>query len=310
MSTYTQAAYDNEQQLKKFAAAVDVITYEFENVPAKTAALLASLKPVFPPPRALEISQDRLSEKEFVKSLGLPLPAFHAVASEADLEKAVIAASAHCVLKTRRFGYDGKGQAVIRSAAEAQAAFRQLKSGPCVLEAFITLEKEISVIAVQGQDGETAVYDVIENVHRNHILHTSTMPAKIPAALELQAKEAALKIIAALDYVGVLAVEFFVDKKGNLLINETAPRVHNSGHLTMDACHCCQFENHIRAIAGWPLGPTARAHNAVMTNLIGDEVNDWQKPLSDKENCLWLYGKSEARPGRKMGHITRISPLA
>ena len=309
-TAHTRAAYEDEAQLQKFADSVDVVTYEFENVPARTASFLASLKPVFPPPRALEISQDRLTEKEFIKSLGLPLPAFFAVDDVTDLQKAIAAAGVPCVLKTRRFGYDGKGQAVIKNADEAEAAFKNLSGAPSVMEAFIPLEKEISVIAVRGQNGETAVYDVAENVHRDHILHTSTVPANISAALELEAKAAALKLVGALDYVGVLAVEFFVDKSGRLLVNEIAPRVHNSGHLTLDACLCCQFENHIRAVAGWPLGDTKRTSNAVMTNLIGDEVNNWQKALQDKANCLWLYGKSEAKPGRKMGHITRLSPLA
>ncbi len=307
---YISAGYEDETQLQAFAADVDLITYEFENVPALTAAFLNARKPVFPPPCALEIAQDRLKEKEFIRSLGLPLAPFRVANSAEDLQKALAELNAPCVLKTQRLGYDGKGQATIKKPKEAAAAFEAVGRAPSVLEKFVALEKEISMIAVRGRNGENAIYDVAENVHRDHILHTSTVPARISEAIESEARAAALKIIEALAYVGVLAVEFFIDGEGRLLVNEIAPRVHNSGHWTLDACQTCQFENHIRAISGWPLGTVARTHDVVMTNLIGAEVNSWQTAMSDKANSLWLYGKKETKPGRKMGHVNRLAPLA
>jgi 5-(carboxyamino)imidazole ribonucleotide synthase len=307
---HTCASYGDEDALRKFAQDVDVVTYEFENVPSKTVALLSSLKTVLPPPRALAIAQDRLAEKKFIQLLNFPLAAFHAVNTVEDIQDAVNAIGLPAVLKTQRLGYDGKGQALVKNLEETQRAFSQFAQAASVLEAFINLKKEISVLVVRGRNNETVVYDAIENVHRNHILQTSTVPASISASLERQAKAIALQLIEGLDYTGTLAVEFFIDKDDHLLVNEIAPRVHNSGHLTLDACLTCQFENHIRAIAGWPLGRADRTHNAIMTNLIGNEVNNWQNALSDKDNCLWIYGKTEAKPGRKMGHVTKLLPLA
>ncbi|MES2906108.1 MAG: 5-(carboxyamino)imidazole ribonucleotide synthase [Pseudomonadota bacterium] len=307
---HTCAAYDDHDALSRFAAAVDIITYEFENVPAACAEFLDKHKPLHPSPQALAIAQDRLQEKRFITSLKLPLADYCAVDTAEDLKTAVKKIGLPCVLKTRQFGYDGKGQSVIKNESEIEAAWKHVAAVPSVLEKFIALEKEISVIAVRSGNGETASYDVAGNVHKDHILHTSTVPAKISHDLESEARAAAEKLIAALDYVGVLAVEFFVTKDGMLLINEMAPRVHNSGHWTLDACPACQFENHIRAIAGWPLGETARFADAVMTNLIGPDVENWQNALDHKANRLWLYGKQEARKGRKMGHITTLKPKA
>ncbi len=303
---FTCQDYADTDAVKAFAHSVDVITYEFENVPVATAQMLLAECPVYPPPSALSIAQDRRKEKKFLNALGLAVAPFRAVETAQEMKDAVADIGLPCILKTAQFGYDGKGQIRIDTDADAAAAFENLNV-PCVLESVISLAQEISVIAARARDGSVAIYDVTENVHRSHILHTSSVPAKITPALDAAAKEAAQVIITALGYVGVMACEFFVDDNGELLINEIAPRVHNSGHWTLDACACSQFENHIRAVAGWPLGPTARVADAVMTNLIGSEAENWRKALSQSD-ILWLYGKGEARIGRKMGHFTRLTP--
>jgi 5-(carboxyamino)imidazole ribonucleotide synthase len=307
----TCAAYDDETALTRFAAAVDVITYEFENVPAKTADFLGKRKPVLPNHGALAIVQDRLPEKEFVAGLGIATAPFAKVDSVDELSLAIDKIGLPSVLKTRRLGYDGKGQALIKSKEQADAAFAAIGSVPAILEQFVPFEREISVVAARGRNGEVVAYEAIENLHREHILHRSRVPARIPSALAGQAVVIATRIAEALEYIGVLAVEMFVvedDGKRRLLVNEIAPRVHNSGHWTIDGATASQFEQHIRAVAGWPLARPRRLGQVEMTNLIGSEANDWPRYLAEAGACVHLYGKGEPRPGRKMGHVTRILP--
>jgi 5-(carboxyamino)imidazole ribonucleotide synthase len=303
----TVAAYDDVAALKVFADEVDVVTYEFENVPAATAEVLAGLKPLRPGARALAISQDRLEEKGFLHSKNIPVAPYRAVHTLDDLHAAIAELGLPAVLKTTRLGYDGKGQRVLREAGDAEAAFAALSPHPLVLEAFVPFEKEISVVVARGLDGTVRAFDAAENVHRDHILFTSTVPASVPAGVEKHAAMLAKVIVVALDYVGVLGVEFFVTggERPGLLVNEIAPRVHNSGHWTEAVCLTDQFEQHIRAIAGWPLGDPRRMADVVMQNLIGDEVGIVPGGI-DGDTQPHLYGKSEARPGRKMGHINRI----
>ena len=305
---HTVAAYEDEAALSKFASVCDAVTYEFENVPAKAAEILARFKPTNPNAKALATTQDRFEEKSFVTSLGLKTAAFAAVTSASDIAPAVAKNRLPAILKTRRFGYDGKGQAKIASADDIAKALAKFNA-PCILEQLVGFDFEASVVAVRGSDGTFAAYDPAENIHENHILARSVVPARLPAEQVEDAKAIARKIADALNYVGVLGVELFVAKNGALLVNEIAPRVHNSGHWTIDACLCSQFENHIRAVAGWPLGSTARHSDAVMENLIGDQAADW-KSLASKGGALHLYGKSEIREGRKMGHITYLKPLS
>lgn len=304
----TVAAYDDEAALRAFAAQVDVITYEFENVPAATAEILASLKPLRPGANALAISQDRLAEKGFLASKNIPVAPYRAVTSRDELDQAVRELGLPAVLKTTRLGYDGKGQRVLRVEADAASGFAELAPHPLVLEGFVAFEKEISVVVARGADGKVRAYDAAENVHRHHILHTSTVPADIPPTVARQAAMIAKAIVIALDYVGVLGVEFFVvtsEGKTSLLVNEIAPRVHNSGHWTEAVCITDQFEQHIRAVAGWPLGDASRLADVVMQNLIGDEVDTLPDALEDNKQPH-LYGKGEARLGRKMGHVNTI----
>jgi len=303
----TVAAYDDEVALAAFADAVDVITYEFENVPAKTAEFLAARKPLRPGFDALAISQDRLAEKAFLASKNIPVAPHRAVTSLADLEQAIDTLGLPAVLKTTRLGYDGKGQRVIRQRDEVAAAFAELEPKPLVLEAFVAFEKEISVVVARNLAGEVRAFDAAENVHRHHILFTSTVPADIAPGLQKHAAMLAKVIVVALDYVGVLGVEFFVvpGERPTLLVNEIAPRVHNSGHWTEAVCLTDQFEQHIRAILGWPLGDPQRMADVVMENLIGDEVAIVPAGL-DGNTQPHLYGKTEVRPGRKMAHLNRI----
>jgi len=305
----TIAAYDDEGALERFAGSVDAVTYEFENISLAAVEQLAASVPVRPNVQVLAISQDRLAEKTFLQDAGIAVAPFAAVDGLADLEKATAAIGRPAVLKTRRLGYDGKGQVPITDDTEPAAALEQVGDAASIVEGFIDFSKEVSVIAVRGADGATASYDVAENVHRRHILHTSTVPAAIRSETAADARRIAEHIMVALDYIGVLGVEYFVvetDGRDSLLVNEIAPRVHNSGHWTQDACAVSQFENHIRAVAGWPLGPTGRHADAVMTNLIGAEAYAWAELAADPDARLHLYGKSESRPGRKMGHVTRL----
>lgn len=310
-NAYTVAPYEDVSALDTFAAQCQVVTYEFENVPGPTAAHLASKCAVRPGVRALEVSQDRLHEKTFLRDAGVDIADFARIDSQADLDKALEAFGGQGVLKTRRFGYDGKGQVMIRSAQDAVGAFDKMKGAPAALEKLIGFEREVSVIVARDVDGKTAAYDIAENVHENHILKTSTVPANVSAATAAMACDMATRIAGSLGYVGVLGVEMFLCGSGSdevLLVNEIAPRVHNSGHWTDDACLTSQFEQHMRAVAGWELGSAERHSDVVMENLIGDECERWKAILSEPNARLHLYGKAEARPGRKMGHVNRISP--
>jgi 5-(carboxyamino)imidazole ribonucleotide synthase len=311
-SASTQAAYDDLDALARFADTVDVVTYEFENVPGETARVLNDHAPVRPGPHPLAVSQDRLDEKQFLQSADLSVAPFAPVDSLDDLTRALGTLGTPAILKTRRFGYDGKGQVKIDHVDQAAAALETIGHAPAILEGFVPFEKEVSVIIARGLDGETACYDVGENDHRNHILHTTTVPAALPDPLMAEAKRMATTLAEGLDYVGIMGVEFFVLNVGgqrSLIINEFAPRVHNSGHWTQDACLVSQFEQHIRAICGWPLGTPSRHSNAVMTNLIGEEALDWQTHASKTNRSVHLYGKREARAGRKMGHVIDLTPI-
>jgi len=301
------AAYDDLAQLGNFADACDVVTFEFENLPAHAIAHLGEHVPVRPGAHALAMTQDRLTEKTFVEKLGLKTAPFFEVSSAAQAREAFGKLDGRGILKTRRFGYDGKGQAKVTSADDAEKAFAGFKGAPAILEGFVDFSFEASVVAARGADGAFAAFDPPENDHENHILRRSTVPSRLSAAQVDEAKAIAKKIGDALDYVGVFAVELFVGKGGELLVNEIAPRVHNTGHWTIEACQCSQFEQHIRAVAGWPLGDPVRHADAVMENIIGAEADAWQALA--QSGALHLYGKREARPGRKMGHVTRLKPL-
>ncbi|RWX79043.1 5-(carboxyamino)imidazole ribonucleotide synthase [Neorhizobium lilium] len=302
------AAYDDPAALAELAARCDVVTYEFENVPVGAVQELQRSVPVHPPAKALDVAQDRVTEKRFLNACGIETARFHAVDGQADLEHALADFGGRGVLKTRRLGYDGKGQRVFRAAADSpQGAFEALGGVPLILESFVAFEREISVIAARGTDGAIASYDPAENIHRDGILHTSTLPASISDATALAARESAAKLLAALDYVGVIGMEFFVMADGGLIANEIAPRVHNSGHWTEAACIVSQFEQHIRAVASLPLGDPRRHSDCVMTNLIDDDIDEVPAWLSRPDVFVHLYGKTESRPGRKMGHVTQLT---
>ncbi len=302
----TSAGYEDAAALTAFAGAVDVITYEFENVPTAALDLLESLKPIHPNRRALAISQDRLSEKAFLNGIGLATAPYAAVATAKDFAAALARIGCPSILKTTRLGYDGKGQARIKSAADSAAALAAMQGAPAVLEGFIPFTHEVSVIAARAIDGSVACYDPGENVHRDGILHTTTVPARLTPGQRSDAILAAARILNALDYVGVLGVELFVTPEG-LIVNEIAPRVHNSGHWTQNGCAVDQFEQHIRAITGWPLGDGGRHSDATMENLIGDDIARIPQIARERNAALHLYGKADARPGRKMGHVNRIA---
>ena len=302
------AAYDDPAALAELAAACDVVTYEFENVPVAAAEALARDVTVYPPPKALEVAQDRLVEKRFLNACGIPTAAFRAVDSQADLEAALAEFDGKGVLKTRRLGYDGKGQRVLASPKDSpEGAFDALGGVPLILESFVAFEREISIIAARSPEGLVACYDPAENVHLNGILHTSTVPARIGTDTEAAARDDAEKLLKALDYVGVIGIEFFMLPDGSLVANEIAPRVHNSGHWTEAACVISQFEQHIRAVTGLTLGNPMRHSDCVMTNLIGDDIDQLGDWLARNEAMVHLYGKTEARPGRKMGHVTELT---
>lgn len=306
------AAYDDADALKALAAASDVITYEFENVPVEAVQKLAETAVVSPPPAALEISQDRFAEKQFLNESGITTAPWRLVDDVETLISGLAALGERGILKTRRFGYDGKGQVRLTSLdnTAAQAAIESISNAPAILEGFVAFEREVSVIAARGRDGSIAIYDIAENVHKNGILDTSTVPANIAVQTADAARQAAEKLLHALDYVGVIGLEFFVMSDGTLLANEFAPRVHNSGHWTEAACAISQFEQHIRAVAGLPLGDPRRHSDCVMENLIGNDIDRVPAILAEADAVLHLYGKAEARAGRKMGHVTRISPLS
>jgi 5-(carboxyamino)imidazole ribonucleotide synthase len=307
---HTIAAYDDHEALSRFAASVAVVTYEFENVPADTVETLERLRPVRPGRIALATTQDRLLEKSFLRDIGLPTAPFAAVNSADDLATAVAAIGRPSILKSRRFGYDGKGQVAIHDGDDLGAAFNSV--GPAILEGFVPFSREVSVVGARGLDGAFRAFDLCENRHRHHILDTTVLPAAVADETRQDAAAMTQRIAEALDYVGVLAVELFVvdDRTGRetLVVNEIAPRVHNSGHWTIDGAVTSQFAQHIRAIAGWPLGATDALGSIHMKNLIGDDIDTWSTQLGQAGAHLHLYGKAEARPGRKMGHVTHVSP--
>jgi 5-(carboxyamino)imidazole ribonucleotide synthase len=299
--------YDDPAALERLARESAVVTYEFENVPLPAAEALAGRVRVAPPPRALGVAQDRLVEKRFLNDIGIPTARFHAVGSEAELVEGLGLFGGEGVLKTCRLGYDGKGQRVFRLGDRAgDGVVAEMGGVPLVLESFVSFECEVSVVAARGAGGATAAFEPARNVHRDGILRSSTVPAAIGSATAAAARDAAFAILAALDYVGVIGVEFFVLEDGSLLVNEIAPRVHNSGHWTEAACAISQFEQHIRAVAGLPLGSTTRHSDCVMENLIGDDIGRVPALLAEPDLVMHLYGKAEARPGRKMGHFTRL----
>lgn len=301
----TTAPYDDLAALAAFAASVDVVTYEFENIPTAALDVLEKTHPIRPNRRALAVSQDRIAEKDFLTSLGLTTAPYAGVTTLDDLHHAITKIGTPAILKTTRLGYDGKGQARLKSPADAEAALAQMNGAPAVLEGFIDFSHEVSVIAARGTDGSVACYDPGENVHKDGILSTTTIPARLSPSQRTDAILLAARILNALDYVGVMGVELFVTRAG-LIVNEIAPRVHNSGHWTQNGCAVDQFEQHIRAVAGWPLGDGARHSDVVMENLIGDDILRVPAIAREKNAALHLYGKAEARPGRKMGHVNRI----
>jgi 5-(carboxyamino)imidazole ribonucleotide synthase len=307
----TCADYSDTAALDRFAADVDVVTYEFENVPAATATFLSARKPVLPDPQVLATTQDRLTEKTFITSLGIPAARFAPVNSPAELAAALKTIGRPAVLKTRRFGYDGKGQSIIRNGSDLAAVWRDLGAQPSILEAFVSFEREVSIVAARSREGDVECFDLIENEHRDHILKTSRVPARVPATLGAAARKIAETIAGACNHVGVLAVEMFVVAEAGghtLLVNEIAPRVHNSGHWTIDGASVSQFEQHIRAVVGWPLAQPQRRGRIEMINLIGAEMEDYAKWLEVPGASVHLYGKANVREGRKMGHVTRVLP--
>lgn len=300
----TRAGWGDAAALARFAGEVDVVTYEFENVGLAAIDALAAHVPVRPGRRALEVAQDRAAEKAFLSGIGLRVAPWAAVDDAGGLAHALREIGAPAILKTRRFGYDGKGQVRLGTGDAAEKAWREIDGEASVLEGFVAFEREISVIAARGLDGEVVAYDPGENVHRDGILHSTTVPAAVSAGIAQDAVLIAGRVLHALDYVGVIGVELFVSPDG-LVVNEIAPRVHNSGHWTQDGCLIDQFEMHVRAIAGWPLGDGARHSDAVMTNLLGE---DCYLAAGLTGVGVHLYGKGAARQGRKMGHYTRLSP--
>ncbi|MEN3931186.1 5-(carboxyamino)imidazole ribonucleotide synthase [Microvirga sp. W0021] len=310
-AAHTCASYEDEEKLRQFAAAVDVITYEFENIPAAAVSLLSNMKPLHPNAEALSTTQDRLSEKTFISSLGIETAPFIAVPDSGALDDAITQIGLPAVLKTTRFGYDGKGQIIIRTEADIPAARKLADSAVCILEGFVPFREEVSVIATRNLSGAFSSFDLCVNEHKNHILDITRLPANVKAETEIQAISIAQRLANALDYVGTLAVEMFlVEDKGKekLVVNEIAPRVHNSGHWTIEGAVTSQFAQHIRAICNWPLGQTQRTGRIKMRNLIGHDINDWLEIVTDEQAHLHLYGKEEAREGRKMGHVTWVFP--
>jgi 5-(carboxyamino)imidazole ribonucleotide synthase len=307
----TKARFDDPVALSAFAGKVDAVTYEFENVAVDTARHLAGLVPVRPGAKALEVAQDRLVEKQFIAALGIAVAPFYAIDAPAQLAAALSVLAGPAILKTRRLGYDGKGQASLAPGEDAVAAWERIGARSAVLERRIDFALELSALVVRGAAGELAFYDCPRNTHENGILRRSVVPSGLPGADLARARDIAGTIAAALDYVGVLAVEMFylgpeTPPADRLMVNEIAPRVHNSGHWTIDACAISQFENHMRAVAGWPLGSAKCHSDAEMLNLIGKEALDWARLAAEPGVCLHLYGKRDARPGRKMGHVTRL----
>jgi 5-(carboxyamino)imidazole ribonucleotide synthase len=304
----TTASFDDHAALAAFAAAVDVVTFEFENVPAATAQFLARLKSVRPGPQTLLITQDRLREKDFLRSIDVATAPYREVLSEEALRRAVRDLGPRCVLKTVRLGYDGKGQAMIGPDTDLAVAWHGVGAETGILEGFVDFACEISVIGARGANGSWATYVPVENRHAKHVLDTTIAPARIAPEVAMRAEAIARHIAEKLDLTGLLAVEMFVTQGGDVLVNELAPRPHNSGHWTIDACNTSQFEQLVRAICGLPLGSPERHSDAVMKNLLGEEVARWRETLNEPTAKLHLYGKETILPGRKMGHVTRLTP--
>jgi len=305
----TLGDYEDPDTLRAFAAAVDVISFEFENVSAAGLDLLASLRPVHPSPAILRISQDRVAEKSLINACGIATAPWRSVTSRAELAAAADTLGFPCVLKTTRLGYDGKGQALLRGPESLDGAWAALQPKPLILEGLVDFAAELSVIVARGADGTLSAFDAVENRHRNHILDLTLAPAPVDPALRDQAAVMARALAEKLDLVGLLAVELFIDAHRQVLVNELAPRPHNSGHWTIDACPASQFELHIRAIAGLPLPPATRHSDAVMKNLVGPaDLALWPEILATPGLIPHLYGKSEPREGRKMGHVTHLFP--
>lgn len=301
------APYDDPDALQALGRLCDVVTFEFENVPAASVETLAEAGAlVAPGPTALAVAQDRVDEKTYLNAVGAPTVDFAAVTTLDDLTAAIDRLGLPALLKTRREGYDGKGQVWIRDAAEAEAAFDAIGRRPAVLEAAAVFNRELSVIAARGRDGAVAVYPLGENVHQNGVLKTTTAPAAVDPATQGRAEAIAAAVLDGLDYIGVMGIELFDMGSGELLVNEVAPRVHNTGHWTQDGCVCDQFEQHVRAVVGWPLGASNAHARIEMTNLLGDEVDQWRTLAAEPNARLHLYGKHDARPGRKMAHVNRI----
>jgi 5-(carboxyamino)imidazole ribonucleotide synthase len=302
--------YDDVEAVAKLAAVADVLTFEFENIPASVLAAVTDRGvEIAPPARALAISQDRMEEKSFLNAHGLETTPFAPIDTAAEIGPALRRLGAPSLLKTRRDGYDGKGQVWVKDAAEAETAFAAIGARPAILEAKAPFLRELSVIAARTRGGAVAAYPLGENTHERGVLRTTQAPTAVAPDTQAEALRIAKTLLDALDYVGVIGVELFALADGRLLVNEFAPRVHNTGHWTLDGCEVDQFEQHIRAVAGWPLGPTHALARVEMTNLLGEEANDWAALAAEPAARLWLYGKREAAPGRKMGHVNRLSGL-
>ena len=301
----TTAPYDDAAALTAFARSVDLVTYEFENIPTEALDIIEAITPIHPNRRALGTSQDRLVEKNFLQGIGLNVAPFADITDAASLDAAITTIGTPAILKTRRFGYDGKGQARLKSPQDAATALADMAGAPAILEGFVSFTAEISIIAARNPQGEVACYDPGENVHEGGILRKTTVPANVKSALRMDAVLLAARILNELNYVGVMGVELFVTQAG-LIVNEIAPRVHNSGHWTQNGCTVDQFEQHIRAIAGWPLGNGQRHSDVVMENLIGDDMDRVPTLATQAETALHLYGKADVKVGRKMGHVNRV----
>jgi 5-(carboxyamino)imidazole ribonucleotide synthase len=304
-SKFTRAEYDDYDALKQFASSVDVVTYEFENIPTAALDIIETQSEIFPNREALKISQDRLIEKEFINKLGFKTASFCEVNSIEELIHAINQIGAPSILKTRRFGYDGKGQVKVHPSSKPEEIWKNLGEKALILEGFINFSSEFSVIGSRSKDGQISCFDPGENVHKDGILRTTTVPAHLTNQQKTEAVLITAKILETLKYVGVIGIEFFLEKN-SLVINEFAPRVHNSGHWTQNGCTVDQFEQHIRAITGWKLGNAERHSDVIMENLIGDEIYKTNQLVEDGSIALHLYGKADVNPGRKMGHFNRI----
>jgi 5-(carboxyamino)imidazole ribonucleotide synthase len=304
----TVAEFSDRGALEGFASAVDIVTFEFENIPAEAVRLVSAVRPVLPRPEILEIAQDRLREKDFLRSIDVDTAAYREIADATALLRAMRDFGYPAVLKSVRMGYDGKGQVTLTPEIKAEEAWQRMSGEIGILESYVDFACEISVIVVRGRNGAWATYPPVENQHVAHILDTTIAPARIAAETAMRAEVIARHVAEKLDLVGVLAVEMFVTQSGDILVNEIAPRPHNSGHWTIDACITSQFEQLVRALCGLPLGSVEHHSDAVMKNLIGSEVEKWRDALNDPLAKLHLYGKTEPQPGRKMGHVTRLIP--